>query len=285
MKMVSEIGMYLLIVNLLLLGSWALAWSILRLREHRLVSWRWLGIHRLAQALFLTAILAPWVGGSLPKVDLPRIAFAVREPAGEFSWSTQWSEAVRGGAQKVKSTIFEGPMQDAEKIRPLASLAWTLSWALFCSALLCIIGRLSRDAFFTWSLLRTACVIRRHGRVRIVVTDAATVPFSARFPGHAYVALPAAMLTPAADFRAVVRHELEHHRSGDTVWVWAIELVRALFFYNPWVHLWARVFDDIQEYSCDEALIGRKKLTSHGYGSCLVRVAEAALGNRGQDYG
>ena len=82
------------------------------------------------------------------------------------------------------------------------------------------------------------------------------------------------------DYRIALRHELEHHRQGDTVWAVWMELFVVVFPLNPFLFLWKKKLSEIQEFSCDESLIGRKGISSHDYGSCLVRVAEAALGNR-----
>jgi hypothetical protein len=88
------------------------------------------------------------------------------------------------------------------------------------------------------------------------------------------------MLANARDFRLAVRHEIQHHRQGDTSWAVLIEFLVCFFFPNPAIYIWKREITEFQEFSCDEALIGRKDISSHDYGSCLVRVAEAALGVR-----
>lgn len=77
-----------------------------------------------------------------------------------------------------------------------------------------------------------------------------------------------------------VRHELQHHRQKDTSWAFGIELLRCGFYLNPALLLWKRELIELQEFSCDEALIGRESVSPLEYGSCLVRVAENALGFR-----
>jgi cell division protein FtsI/penicillin-binding protein 2 len=58
-----------------------------------------------------------------------------------------------------------------------------------------------------------------------------------------------------------------------------METVHCVFFLNPGAYLWKKKINELQELSCDEALIGQMKVSLHDYGSCLVRVAEAALGS------
>lgn len=59
-----------------------------------------------------------------------------------------------------------------------------------------------------------------------------------------------------------------------------IEFLVCFFFLNPAIYLWKRDIIELQEFSCDEALIGQKGISSHDYGSCLLKVAEAALESR-----
>nr|AIA12637.1 Penicillin binding protein transpeptidase domain protein [uncultured bacterium] len=101
----------------------------------------------------------------------------------------------------------------------------------------------------------------------------------------AFVVLPAALIKNPQDFKIAIHHELQHHRSGDTLWAWMTELLHCGFFINPAIYLWQKTITEIQEFSCDEALIGRRRVLPNDYGSCLLRVAEAALGVRRMQVG
>jgi beta-lactamase regulating signal transducer with metallopeptidase domain len=120
---------------------------------------------------------------------------------------------------------------------------------------------------------------RKIGKTSIVVSQGVVVPFSALARGRAWVALPENLLGRWTDFKLALSHELQHHRQKDTLWSLVIEGLALLFVLNPAIYLWKRRISEIQELSCDEALIGHK-VSSFEYGSCLVRVAEAALGKR-----
>ena len=70
----------------------------------------------------------------------------------------------------------------------------------------------------------------------------------------------------------IVRHEKAHHARGD-LWVLLIaEIVRALFWFNPLVHICFRIFRADQELACDHALIGRATPQERvEYGETLLR--------------
>ena len=58
------------------------------------------------------------------------------------------------------------------------------------------------------------------------------------------------------------------------------ELVRVLSFWNPAAHAWARTIAKIQEFACDDFLLGQRRVSPQAYGSCLLRAAETAVGSR-----
>jgi beta-lactamase regulating signal transducer with metallopeptidase domain len=46
---------------------------------------------------------------------------------------------------------------------------------------------------------------------------------------------------------------------------------------NPAIYFWNRWIYEIQEFACDEALIGRRRVNSQAYARCLVEVAQTAI--------
>ncbi|MGE4233506.1 MAG: penicillin-binding transpeptidase domain-containing protein [Bacteriovoracia bacterium] len=140
--------------------------------------------------------------------------------------------------------------------------------------------RFHRNFLDLKGLVTNATPIRALGRVRVVVADSIAIPFSVRLGLTSWVVLPTKIIQNANDFRLALGHEIQHHRQGDTSWAVIVEFLLCLFFPNPVIYLWKKEITELQEFSCDEALIGRKGISSHEYGSCLVRVAEAALGIR-----
>ncbi|HWK54476.1 MAG TPA: M56 family metallopeptidase [Hyphomicrobiales bacterium] len=115
---------------------------------------------------------------------------------------------------------------------------------------------------------------RLHG-IRLLVSERITAPFSTRALGPRLVVLPMTLLHSPRNLRLAVKHELQHMRNGDLEWIVALELLTVLCFWNPCAWLWRNEFDCLQEFACDEALIGRRRVAPLAYGECLLEVASA----------
>lgn len=128
--------------------------------------------------------------------------------------------------------------------------------------------------------LASSTPIRSFRRTKIVASEKVTVPFSAKLPNGNWVVIPVLLLGQRKDLELAIKHEIQHHRQGDTGWAIFMEFIGCFLFFNPAVYLWKNIITELQELSCDESLIGRKEVSSKDYGSCLLRVAEAALEHR-----
>jgi thiol-disulfide isomerase/thioredoxin len=155
----------------------------------------------------------------------------------------------------------------------------TLLIVLFLNILAIGLVRTGSHVLELRRILRDSIVLRSIGRVRIVVSDAVTVPFSTSLFGKAHVVLPTVLLGEMSMLRIALRHELEHHRRRDPVWAIALELFRVFFFWHPVARAWVREISDLQELACDEALV-RRGVPPREYGSCLLHVAEMAVSQR-----
>src|SRR5690606_38706538 len=118
--------------------------------------------------------------------------------------------------------------------------------------------------------------MRKIGNLRIALTDG-TTPFAFRLFRQAHVLLPESMVAQSEDLTIALKHEAQHHRHGDTRWVHVQELLGGWFFWNPVVRRGLRQWHDVQEWACDEALIGRERVCIESYARCLIEVAENAL--------
>lgn len=159
-----------------------------------------------------------------------------------------------------------------------AAAAATL--ALLLTGSLVTLVPLVSEARATVRAVRRAHVLRRIGRMRVLVSDHEQVPFAVWIPWRSFIVLPAALLLHPADLRLALRHEAQHHRQGDTRYLYAALLGRALFGLNPAAHWLARQLLELQEFACDEALAEREAHHALPYCACLLRVAEAALPRR-----
>lgn len=101
-------------------------------------------------------------------------------------------------------------------------------------------------------------LVRRRGAVRVLISEEMPTPFSFWVPGRAYAVLPGHLTQNPVAFNLALRHELQHHRQGDTRMVYLSETLKLLFFWNPCAHLWRKLMDETREYACDEALVGQK---------------------------
>jgi len=76
------------------------------------------------------------------------------------------------------------------------------------------------------------------------------------------------------ELRAVLAHELAHHRRWDS-WVnWAQTAVAVVWWFNPLVWLLHRALRSVREECCDDLVLGRKLVTQAVYGGAFVHLAE-----------
>lgn len=153
------------------------------------------------------------------------------------------------------------------------------------SALLLLIGfvlgllagfRVWRDIHSLLRIRRRSYSIRKLASVNVFLNEEITVPFSSWLPGRTDVVIPTSLLSKGQDFKIAIAHELQHHRQGDTKWVYAIWAFKVLCAANPFVYLWNRWISELQEFACDETLVDQHKVDSQQYARCLVEVAETA---------
>lgn len=137
-----------------------------------------------------------------------------------------------------------------------------------------LLFRLVKDAMALGRILTSAQVMRHHRRLRILVTDQTHVPFSLWMPQASIVVIPAELILRPCDLRVAIRHEVQHHRQHDTKWLYFYLILQALFFWNPAVHLFSRRILELQELTCDAAVVAHRDISTSEYCSSLVWVAE-----------
>lgn len=138
----------------------------------------------------------------------------------------------------------------------------------------------SRDLFRLKNILSRAYVMKSFKGFSFDWSDSILVPFSYWLPGKRGVVLPSAMVALPSEKRISLLHELQHHRQRDPQWIYLFWVYRILFFWNPLAHVWSRKLSELQEFACDESLIGRKKISPEAYARCLVQVAKHAQGQK-----
>lgn len=166
--------------------------------------------------------------------------------------------------------LHRNEILSAKNIATVGSSGVTLLILIWSSFML-------RSFFALWSLKRKSFLVRRVGRVRIFVSDRVRVPFSYWLPFSANIVLPTLLIERAPESRMAIAHELQHHRHGDTRWVYVVFALKFVCFLNPAIYFWSRWISEIQEFACDETLVDQKKVESQAYARCLVEVAQTAI--------
>lgn len=143
--------------------------------------------------------------------------------------------------------------------------------------------------------LQALPVLHQVGAVRVVVSDGDLIPFAAwlgpelagsrplRSP--AWVVMPSSLLLDPARLTLALKHELQHHRQGDTRWAMLELFLNTLFFWNPAMGAWSRLSLQLQEFACDATLLGQNRVTFEAYGRCLLETAQLALSRRASPIG
>jgi beta-lactamase regulating signal transducer with metallopeptidase domain len=169
----------------------------------------------------------------------------------------------------AKSAVQFAPRQ-ASPVKQGSAIVFLLLAAL-------TLAYVGRELFKLYRFLSSTHTYKKAGRVRVLISSHADSPFSFWIPGRRYIVLPYLLLASAQNARLCVAHEVQHHRQHDTQWVYALLAGRVMFFLNPAMHLWHGMINQIQEFSCDEVLLGRKNFSPEKYIGCLVEVAENSL--------
>ena len=242
------------------------------------------GMSRVGRVVFLAAVLSPFLAHALIATSdtsgAPQPTRAAQTPPAGPALSEGLRGESRLTAERLLPTGYDGARSfsrglDPRQIELAVALATMFLLSGFAVSGLRTVARL-RDLR---ALVRETVLLRRLGRVSIVVSDRARVPFSTTVLGRAHVVLPVELLEDAVVLRVALRHELQHYRRSDPLWAVALELFRLLFFWHPAARGWVRELSDLQEFSCDEALV-RRGVPAKDYGTCLLRVAEMAVEQR-----
>ncbi|MCB0408064.1 MAG: transglycosylase SLT domain-containing protein [Bdellovibrionales bacterium] len=154
------------------------------------------------------------------------------------------------------------------------SLVWMLLGLILLVSGGIVIGR---DIHRLRKIKRRSYCVRKLGRVNVFVNDEIAVPFSYWRPYQINVVLPSSLISRRQEYQMALAHELQHHRQGDTKWVYVLWGLRLVCLLNPTIHFWNKWISEVQEFACDETLVDQEKVESQAYARCLVEVAQIAL--------
>lgn len=133
------------------------------------------------------------------------------------------------------------------------------------------------NLFQVTSLVRGAIILRRIGRVHVMVSDRVHVPFSTRGLRNFYVVLPQDILMDAPVVKVAIGHELQHIRQRDLECEILAALLSSLFVLNPAFWYLSQKLRALREFACDFEYMRRSGCARADYARSLVKVAEAAF--------
>jgi hypothetical protein len=232
---------------------------------------------RLAQVSILVSLLLPLALLIVPR-QLPFLNFTLIQDHDAMERTADGGRI--SSITKVSSSVSRAKETEMAKLIrnfPKRNSLWLMLFSVGC-----FLG-ISRTG---WGLnqLRTALLrchpFKKMGRVHLLISGDDHVPFATRSLFRIYIVVPGHLLGFPHYLKLAIRHEIQHHRQGDTIWMFIVEVLKVLFFLNPAIHLWARETAESQELACDEALVTSRGVAAYDYGACLIFVAEATLPNR-----
>lgn len=136
---------------------------------------------------------------------------------------------------------------------------WVIAWLL---------GALAVEAVRVRRLLRGSVVLRRVRGVELRVAPAIPSPCTL-WLGRPIVLLDPDTAFSPTDLHIAVRHELQHHRAGDTHFAW---ILAGLGLVSPLARLLRRPLAEAEELACDRALLERG-VDRDAYVDVLARLA------------
>lgn len=156
--------------------------------------------------------------------------------------------------------------------------------SIFVIMALAILGlftfRMIKDYLLIRNIIENSFLFKRKGKVDLLIYPDLPIPFSFWKPGHYVTVVPSSLITQPAHMRTAFYHELQHHRQGDTKWLYALMGLKALCYLNPFAHLLVREIQNTQEMACDEKVISSEKVTLEDYIGCLLQVAQTDVSRK-----
>lgn len=139
------------------------------------------------------------------------------------------------------------------------------------------LGKFIRDNYRIIKLLENSHQQRTINNVHVLFSEQISIPFCWAFFRKIFVVLPYALIDKNHELKLALTHELQHIRQKDAIWVYIIAAAKLICFINPLIYFWSKLFNYLQEFACDEAVILHKKVSPLAYGKCLLTIANTAL--------
>lgn len=250
----------LIAASILLFGLTLATYSLLK--ANLKFNWSPSLVLKASKSLVLVGILALILKELIPVSEIEMVSKrAISFPQSEISIASFRENKL------VNSKLIQ---ISEERRMSLADFVMTLFFIGFGYSLLKLLSSLSVQ----WRLIREAYTIKSFGRLKILCHDNIQGPYSFSSLRRKYVFLPSHLLSSRDLSKTAIYHEIQHHRQGDTDFLYLLEIIHLFFWWNPFSYFLKSIFSEIQELACDEQVIRRTELTSSIYARHLLQVAE-----------
>lgn len=230
-------------------------------------------VSALSLLLLLVLKFPMWSFKDLLKVTYTLLAFSFLVPFFKFPSTQNFLKSSQREWSAVEG-LSVSPSSVVSRLTPDLDLSSHYLLYILCLGFLCVLLKFVYESMQLRIILKKALLLRSVKSVRLLICSEVGVPFSMWLPFRTYVVLPDSFLANAEHMRLAIAHEIQHHRQRDTKWVYALQVLKCLCFWNPFFYVLERKLSELQEFACDEALIGHRSHSSFAYCRCLLWVAE-----------
>lgn len=228
--------------------------------------------HKLTQAQQLYFIRFCFVLAPALLLSMPGIAALYPNANSSF----EFKPIIIHAAKLITSSEHAAAVKFAMSPAPATQLSLLgIASYLLISGIIYQLIRYLKQQYKLFALSKQGYCRHKIRRVRLFFTDHISMPFCFAFGHQHYIMMPTHLLAKTRDLKLALRHELQHIRQHDTVWLQAINIIKLICFWNPLFWLWLRWAEQAQEFACDETLILRQGTATTHYAQCLIDAARA----------
>ncbi len=181
---------------------------------------------------------------------------------------------IRMDAEQLQSTLaFREEI--VREVVGLDSMAAQIFVGIFVAISIALMGRIGYQGYRLWAQLNDSYLLKRIGKVHLLVSDEISVPYATRGLTRRYIVIPEEILTRQLDLKITIAHELQHFRQKDIEWEFCLEALKPLLFWNPVYYIWCAQVRQLREYACDQVVVARSPYGIRAYCECLLRASRA----------
>ena len=217
----------------------------------------------------------------LPQVNQRRWGFflfilSLTLPLMSHLWNDHFTEFTPAIVKKVEALPVKGidfiearyPKRARQFEREISAMPeFSLSWIFIIGIFLGAIRHLC-SLLALFKIKRNSITLKSLGKISVITDEAGKIPFSFRSLNRFYIFLPyETYLDPKKRYIALL-HEGNHHRLGDTTNLYLLEILKLLFFFNPFIYLWTKELHLWMEMRCDQLVL--EKIEKENYVQNIV---------------